>query len=63
VLNKLFPAEGMGDYDEVDYYGTFTSQEAAKLGVIPIDGQLEGRHESDGTSDPAAVSEAFDKEI
>jgi NCS1 family nucleobase:cation symporter-1 len=37
ALNKLFPVPGMGEYDEVDYYGTFTSREVEKWGVIPID--------------------------
>ncbi|KIW87928.1 uncharacterized protein Z519_11513 [Cladophialophora bantiana CBS 173.52] len=32
-LNKVFPPKGLGEYDDVDYYGTFTSDEAAKLGV------------------------------
>lgn len=34
TLNKLFPVAGMGEYDEVDTYGTLTSEEAAKLGVM-----------------------------
>ncbi len=32
-LNRAFPPNGLGEYDDVDYYGTFTSDEAAKLGV------------------------------
>jgi nucleobase:cation symporter-1, NCS1 family len=36
ALNKLFPVEGLGEFDDVDYYGTFTTKEAAKLGVNPI---------------------------
>ena len=41
TLNKLFPPRGLGEKDDVDYYGTFTSPEAMKLGVAvqdPIDG-------------------------
>ncbi|KAI1382057.1 NCS1 nucleoside transporter family protein-like protein [Hypoxylon crocopeplum] len=41
ALNKLFPVAGLGEYDEVDYYGTFTAKEAAKLGVIPIEFQTD----------------------
>lgn len=41
-MNKLFPPPGLGVIDEVDYYNTFTEDEAAKLGVAlpePIEGQ------------------------
>lgn len=34
---RLFPVPGMGDFDDVDYYGAFTPQEAAKLGVMPLE--------------------------
>lgn len=34
-LNKAFPPAGLGEIDETDYYGTFSSDEAAKLGVRP----------------------------
>lgn len=34
TLNKLFPYHGMGDFDEVDVYGTFTTKEAAKKGIV-----------------------------
>lgn len=34
LLNKLFPVDGLGDYDEVDVYGTFTAKEAAKHGIV-----------------------------
>ena len=37
VLNWVFPPEGAGSYDNVDYYGTFTSEEAAKLGMAPME--------------------------
>lgn len=36
-VNGLFPVEGLGEYDEVDVYGTFTASEAAKLGVTPCE--------------------------
>ncbi|KAI2629867.1 NCS1 nucleoside transporter family protein-like protein [Hypoxylon sp. NC1633] len=41
LLNKFFPVIGMGEYDEVDVYGTFTAKEAAKLGVVPVELQTE----------------------
>lgn len=37
AINKFFPPAGLGEYDDVDYYGTFTSEEAAKLGVSQIE--------------------------
>lgn len=35
ALNKLSPPKGVGEMDEQDLYGTFTLQEAEKLGVVP----------------------------
>lgn len=32
-LNTVFPPLGLGEIDNVDYYNTFTSEEAAKLGI------------------------------
>ena len=42
---RLFPVAGLGDYDEIDYFGAFTAKEAAKLGVAQLesgDTSLEG---------------------
>ena len=42
---RLFPVPGLGDYDEIDYFGAFTAKEATKLGVTqldPSDASLEG---------------------
>ncbi|KAK7996026.1 hypothetical protein PG991_015493 [Apiospora marii] len=36
-INKLFPPPGLGEIDDVDYYGTFTPDEAVRLGVTPGD--------------------------
>lgn len=35
ILNKIFPYHGMGEYDEVDVYGTLTTKEAVARGVVP----------------------------
>lgn len=32
-INKAFPPQGAGEFDEVDEFGTFDSDEAAKLGI------------------------------
>ena len=47
-LNKLFPVAGLGEFDEIDTYGTFTHQEAARMGVVPADQILEANDGSDG---------------
>lgn len=49
----------MGEYDEVDYYGTFTSQELAKWGVIPPEQAVPVLHGDDGSD--SQVQETFDK--
>ncbi|KAI7782198.1 Allantoin permease [Diaporthe eres] len=58
TLNKLFPVPGMGEYDEVDYYGTFSSKELAKWGVIPPE-QVTVLHGDDASE--SQVQETFDK--
>ncbi|EXJ88396.1 hypothetical protein A1O1_05326 [Capronia coronata CBS 617.96] len=37
ALNRVFPPQGVGEYDDVDYYGTFSPEEATKLGVTPLE--------------------------
>ncbi|KAJ9148595.1 Uracil permease [Pleurostoma richardsiae] len=58
TLNRLFPAAGMGDYDEVDVYGTFSPKEAAKMGVVPVAQVIDG--ETSETS-VVQVQDTFDK--
>ncbi|KAF2001266.1 NCS1 nucleoside transporter family protein-like protein [Amniculicola lignicola CBS 123094] len=36
-LNLAFPVPDMDQYDEIDVYGTFTPQEARRVGVMPLD--------------------------
>ncbi|KAK4628683.1 Transporter aclS [Fulvia fulva] len=36
-LNKVWTLDGFGVKDEIDYYGTFTEEEAAKLGVAMME--------------------------
>ncbi|OTA52155.1 NCS1 nucleoside transporter family protein-like protein [Hypoxylon sp. EC38] len=57
VLNKLFPVPGMGEYDEVDVYGTFTTKEATKLGIIPVEFQTDAYD----SIEPSLVQETFEK--
>ncbi|KAL3422118.1 NCS1 nucleoside transporter [Phlyctema vagabunda] len=40
ALNRIWPPPGMGDYDSLDYFGTFTEAEAAKMGVEPYGGDV-----------------------
>lgn len=37
VLTIAFPVQGAGEVDDVDIYGTFTPEEAMRLGVAPLD--------------------------
>ncbi|EXJ78274.1 hypothetical protein A1O3_09435 [Capronia epimyces CBS 606.96] len=37
VLNRVFPPQGVGEYDDVDYYGTFSLDEGAQLGISPLE--------------------------
>lgn len=34
-LNRIWPVKGLGEIDEEDYYGTFTEEEARKMGMAP----------------------------
>lgn len=36
VLNRLWPPIGLGMVDHVDYFGTFTPDEALRLGMAPL---------------------------
>ena len=42
ALNIAFPPRGQGDIDEVDFYHTFTPEEAAKWGIAPYEESIEG---------------------
>lgn len=37
AVNYFFPVERAGEFDEYDNWGTFSPEEAAKLGVVPND--------------------------
>ncbi|RDW65142.1 uracil permease-4 [Coleophoma crateriformis] len=37
AASSIFPPVGLGDMDDVDYYGTFTSYEAQKLDIVELD--------------------------
>lgn len=50
----------MGDFDEVDMYGTLTLEEAAKLGVLPSE-QMPIVYAEDSTGSVRRVSEKVDK--
>ena len=49
-LNRIWPPEGLGGKDDIDYYGTFTNEEALRLGIAPHTA-LEGedRNEAKGS--------------
>ncbi|KAI7784557.1 Transporter aclS [Diaporthe eres] len=65
LANIAFPLPNLGEFDEEDKYGTFTAEEAAKLGVVPTDsgtatgfGKEEGMDTKvNGISDSSSVGE------
>lgn len=59
VFNYISPPRGLGEIDEHDVFGTFTPEEAARLGVIPLETTVvEGLAESDDqTSEREAALE------
>ncbi|KAF3013045.1 hypothetical protein E8E14_009756 [Neopestalotiopsis sp. 37M] len=42
VMNLIFPTNHLGEFDEVDNWGTFTVREAEKLGIVPEGQEIEG---------------------
>lgn len=54
----MFPVAGVGEYDEVDHYGTFTIEECAKWGVIPSE-QTQVVYEDESSA--SQIQETFDK--
>jgi NCS1 family nucleobase:cation symporter-1 len=61
-INRLWPPVGLGEKDDVDYYGTFTSEEAARLGVV-TDSSIEGEEEVSGTEDVEAHGKTMTGEV
>lgn len=59
TLNKLFPVAGLGEYDDVDVYGTLTVDEAAKLGVVPCD-RMPVVYGDDTSASATQVADTFD---
>ncbi|KAK4541945.1 hypothetical protein LTR36_007309 [Oleoguttula mirabilis] len=60
AINTAFPPPGLGVADDTDYYGTFTPQEAMRLGVAPsqaLDGvdTSVGDDFEKGTGEPRVV--------
>ncbi|KAL2206819.1 hypothetical protein CC79DRAFT_1343111 [Sarocladium strictum] len=43
ALSKVFPPAGLGEIDDYDTYGTFSLEEARKLGIQPQQDQLDGQ--------------------
>jgi len=52
-LNRIWPPRGVGEYDDVDHFGTFSSDEASKLGVALPD-------EAVGNMEMDEISENFE---
>ncbi|KAI0155974.1 permease for cytosine/purines, uracil, thiamine, allantoin-domain-containing protein [Pestalotiopsis sp. NC0098] len=44
LVNLAFPPQHLGEFDEVDHWGTFTVREAEKLGIVPEGQDIEGSY-------------------
>lgn len=55
-LHKAFPPAGLGEIDSIDYYGTFSAEEAMKLGVEPS--EIEGVEEIIASPDAGDLEES-----
>lgn len=59
-INSVFPPPGLRDKDEVDYYGTFTPEEALRLGIPPSETfegvSVEGSGAEKGSREPKVDS-------
>ena len=61
-LNRVWPPVGLGEKDDVDFYGTFTTEEAVRLGVAP-NSPIEGEDEASGMTDPEIYGKSMSGEI
>ncbi|KAK8004504.1 hypothetical protein PG989_004223 [Apiospora arundinis] len=57
-INKLIPSPGLAETDDIDYYNTFTPDEAAQLGVAPGD-VLVGEESTTGDTEKCIASRAM----
>ncbi|KAK8032579.1 hypothetical protein PG990_002313 [Apiospora arundinis] len=57
-INKLIPPPGLAETDDLDYYNTFTPDEAARLGVAPGD-VLVGEESTTGDTEKSIGSRAM----
>lgn len=48
LVNTIWPPVGAGEMDDMDYYGTFTPEEARKLGVEPLQTEVTEGVSKDG---------------
>ena len=61
-LNRVWPPVGLGEKDDVDYYGTFTSEEAVRLRVAP-NSSIDGEDEASGSINPEIYGKSMSGEI
>lgn len=59
TLSAVFPPAGLCEVDEIDVYGTFTPEEAAKLGVITNTSLVEASPSAGSRKD--SLQTGFDK--
>ncbi|KAI1858719.1 uncharacterized protein JN550_012469 [Neoarthrinium moseri] len=52
IVNTIWTPIGVGEIDTEDYYGTFTEEEALKMGVLPMTEGVDAVSSLKGFSDP-----------
>lgn len=57
-LCRLAPPQGIGEVDDVDYYGTFNAEESAKLGISSLS-QMDGVEKDSNVNVIEGVEKGF----
>ncbi|KAA8917557.1 hypothetical protein TRICI_000250 [Trichomonascus ciferrii] len=50
VICLIWPVKNAGEQDPIDYFGTFTTQEAEKMGIVPYERYREEEEHIDGSN-------------
>jgi nucleobase:cation symporter-1, NCS1 family len=59
----MWPVQGAGEYDGVDYFGTFTEREAESLGVVIMDEVREEKLDEDVEARPPLEGKGMQEKV
>jgi nucleobase:cation symporter-1, NCS1 family len=62
-LCSIWPVQGAGEYDGVDYFGTFTEREAESLGVVIMDEVREEKLDEDVEARPPSEGKGMQEKV